>query len=124
MLVVRQPIVEFSSIRNNFLHNDVKVSTSAYYTLQQSVNIECIVNNITKWMEEYVTLKNFDYSLIIRYVYLRRSETVLLRNGFAVCCVVFVEVVAVLFSEALLERLLIAAFEGEEVGIQRDIDAA
>lgn len=64
------------------MHNDVKVSTSAYYTLQQSVNIECIVNNITKWMEEYVTLKKFDYSLIIRYVYLRRSETVLLRNGF------------------------------------------
>lgn len=43
---------------------------------------------------------------------------------FAVCCVVFVEVVAVLFSEVLLERLLIAAFEGEEVGIKQDIDAA
>lgn len=31
---------------------------------------------------------------------------------------------AVLFDEALLERLLVAAVKGEEVGIQQYIDAA
>ncbi len=60
----------------------------------------------------------------MKSVYLRRSEIVLKRSGFAVCCVLIGEVVVMLFSESLFEFLLIVTFKGEEIGIQQDIDAA